>query len=33
MIQYVYEGDYAIGYMDGAHFVRFPTPIPANILS
>ncbi len=29
---YVYEGGFAIGYMDGERLVRFVTPIRADLL-
>lgn len=31
-MQYVYENGLAIGYMDGDRFVRFATPIKAEML-
>ena len=30
---YVYENEYAIGYMDGDRLVRFLTPIRAEMVS
>jgi len=30
---YVYENEYAIGYMDGDRFVRFLTPIRAEMVA
>jgi len=29
---YIYENDYAIGYMDGDRFVRFLTPLRAEMV-
>lgn len=33
MLNYVYENGYAIGYMNGERFVRFLTPIKAELLA
>jgi hypothetical protein len=32
MVSYVFKNGFAIGYMDGERFVRFLTPIPAEML-
>lgn len=32
MLNYVYEGEYCIGYMNGDLLIRFITPIKASLL-